>query len=90
MSATDQAAGDNTPRYQSTDVEDVEVLRYRRPGRFWMSVIFTLTVVALALAVNQIFRLGFFQMLTGNVGYRVLEANVRELLHNPGGQQSWC
>ncbi|MEQ8492603.1 MAG: DsbA family protein [Gammaproteobacteria bacterium] len=30
------------------------------------------------------------QMLTGNVGYRVLEANVRELLHNPGGQQSWC
>jgi predicted DsbA family dithiol-disulfide isomerase len=30
------------------------------------------------------------QMLTGNVGYRVLEANVRELLHHPSGQQSWC
>jgi predicted DsbA family dithiol-disulfide isomerase len=30
------------------------------------------------------------QTLTGNVGYRVLEANVRELLRNPAGQQSWC
>ncbi|MEQ8664058.1 MAG: DsbA family protein [Gammaproteobacteria bacterium] len=30
------------------------------------------------------------QVLTGNVGYRVLEANVRELLHHPEGQQSWC
>ncbi len=30
------------------------------------------------------------QMLTGNVGYRVLEANVRELLRHPEGQQSWC
>ena len=30
------------------------------------------------------------QRLTGNVGYRVIEANVRELLENPTGQQSWC
>jgi predicted DsbA family dithiol-disulfide isomerase len=30
------------------------------------------------------------QTLTGNVGYRVLEANVRELLRHPAGQQSWC
>jgi predicted DsbA family dithiol-disulfide isomerase len=30
------------------------------------------------------------QVLTGNVGYRVLEANIRELLHSPGEQQSWC
>ena len=30
------------------------------------------------------------QVLTGNVGYRVIEANVRELLRNPGDQQSWC
>lgn len=30
------------------------------------------------------------QILTGNVGYRVLEANVRELLRHPVGQQSWC
>jgi predicted DsbA family dithiol-disulfide isomerase len=30
------------------------------------------------------------QILTGNVGYRVLEANIRELLRSPNGQQSWC
>jgi predicted DsbA family dithiol-disulfide isomerase len=30
------------------------------------------------------------QRLTGNVGYRVLEANVRELLKRPAGQHSWC
>ena len=29
------------------------------------------------------------QMLTGNVGYRVIEANVRELLRAPAGA-SWC
>ena len=30
------------------------------------------------------------QRLNGNVGYRVIEANIRELLHNPLGEQSWC
>ena len=30
------------------------------------------------------------QVLTGNVGYRVLEANIRELLRSPSDQQSWC
>lgn len=30
------------------------------------------------------------QVLSGNVGYRVLEANVREALRQPGNQQSWC
>ncbi len=30
------------------------------------------------------------QRLTGNVGYRVIEANVRELLHNPKDVASWC
>jgi predicted DsbA family dithiol-disulfide isomerase len=30
------------------------------------------------------------QILTGNVGYRVLEANVRELLRSPADQSSWC
>ena len=30
------------------------------------------------------------QRLNGNVGYRVIEANIRELLHNPQGEQSWC
>lgn len=30
------------------------------------------------------------QRLNGNVGYRVIEANLRELLHNPPEEQSWC
>lgn len=30
------------------------------------------------------------QRLNGNVGYRVIEANIRELIHNPAGEQSWC
>lgn len=30
------------------------------------------------------------QRLTGNVGYRILEANVRELLERPEEQQTWC
>jgi predicted DsbA family dithiol-disulfide isomerase len=31
------------------------------------------------------------QKLYGNLGYRVIEANVRELLREPGvGEMSWC
>lgn len=30
------------------------------------------------------------QKLYGNVGYRIIEANVRELLDTPGGEASWC
>jgi predicted DsbA family dithiol-disulfide isomerase len=30
------------------------------------------------------------QRLNGNVGYRVIEANIRELLNTPPGEQSWC
>ncbi len=31
------------------------------------------------------------QLLYGNVGYRIIEVNVRELLHNPlHGEASWC
>lgn len=30
------------------------------------------------------------QKLYGNVGYRVLSANLRELLEQPGHQASWC
>jgi len=30
------------------------------------------------------------QTLAGNVGYRVLEANIRELLNAPPDQLSWC
>ncbi len=31
------------------------------------------------------------QRLYGNVGYRIIEANIRELLHNgASGEASWC
>lgn len=31
------------------------------------------------------------QLLYGNVGYRIIDANVRELLHDPDrGEASWC
>ncbi len=30
------------------------------------------------------------QRLTGNVGYRILEANIRELVESAPGQLSWC
>ena len=30
------------------------------------------------------------QRLNGNVGYRVIEANIRELLHNSPEEESWC
>ena len=30
------------------------------------------------------------QKLYGNVGYRVVSANLRELLEQPGHQASWC
>ena len=30
------------------------------------------------------------QRLNGNVGYRVIEANIRELINNPPSEQSWC
>ena len=30
------------------------------------------------------------QRLTSNVGYRIIEANIRELLEGAPGQLSWC
>lgn len=30
------------------------------------------------------------QMLYGNVGYRILQANIEELLRQPTGEASWC
>jgi predicted DsbA family dithiol-disulfide isomerase len=30
------------------------------------------------------------QRLTGNVGYRIIEANIRELLDSDPNQLSWC
>jgi predicted DsbA family dithiol-disulfide isomerase len=30
------------------------------------------------------------QVLYGNVGYRILSANIEELLKSPGSEASWC
>jgi predicted DsbA family dithiol-disulfide isomerase len=30
------------------------------------------------------------QRLNGNVGYRIMEASIRELLRTPVGEESWC
>lgn len=45
--------------------------------------------LAITVSPTLIFNEGR-QRLTGNVGYRVIEANVRELLRGPSGQHSWC
>jgi predicted DsbA family dithiol-disulfide isomerase len=44
---------------------------------------------AVTVSPTMIFNEGR-QRLNGNVGYRVIEANIRELLANPSGEQSWC
>lgn len=43
----------------------------------------------IAVSPTAVFNQGR-QRLTGNVGYRVLEANVAELLHGAADQASWC
>jgi len=30
------------------------------------------------------------QRLSGNVGYRIIEANIRDLIEGAPGQLSWC
>ncbi len=44
---------------------------------------------AVTVSPTMIFNEGR-QRLIGNVGYRVIEANIRELLNNPEDEQSWC
>jgi len=38
-------------------VEEVEVARYRKPGRLWTGAIFAMTLLAIGLAANEIFQL---------------------------------
>ncbi len=45
--------------------------------------------LAVSVSPTLIFNEGR-QRLNGNVGYRVIEANIRELLNNPRDEQSWC
>ncbi|MEQ9124975.1 MAG: TRAP transporter large permease subunit, partial [Alphaproteobacteria bacterium] len=53
--------------YETEAVDDIELSRYRKPGRFWTTVVFVMTLIALGLAINQIFHLKFFLAVTGNV-----------------------
>lgn len=54
-------------KYEVEELDDAELARYRKPGKFWTFVVFFMTVAALALATNEIFRLQFFKITTGNV-----------------------
>ena len=65
------------------------------------SIVWQVFLVALATDLERVAQLGVRasptldfnegrQRLTGNVGYRILEANIQELLRTPAGQQSWC
>ncbi len=49
------------------EVDDLETARYRRLPSFWMGVVVLLTAASVGLAVNQVFNLGFFQLILGNV-----------------------
>jgi TRAP transporter 4TM/12TM fusion protein len=49
----------------TSQVDDVEIARYRRPGQFWTTVIFVLTILSIVLAVNEMFQLGFFRLVLG-------------------------
>jgi TRAP transporter 4TM/12TM fusion protein len=46
-------------------IEDVEVARYRKPGPFWTGIIFAMTLLAIGLAVNEIFQLGLLKLASG-------------------------
>ena len=52
----------------STDqvVEDVEVSRYRKPRAFWTNLILALTLLAIAIAINELFQIGAIKMVIGN------------------------
>ena len=66
------ASGTSSPRLDEVDnpgeppAEDVEVARYRKPGPFWTNLIMALTLVAIAIAANELFQLGFIKAVIGH------------------------
>ena len=46
---------------------ETESSRYRSLGTTWTVIILVVTVVAVAIAVNQLFNLGFFKLTIGKV-----------------------
>ncbi|MEH6405451.1 MAG: TRAP transporter fused permease subunit [Sneathiella sp.] len=49
------------------EVEDLDTARYRSLPPLWQALALTLTVLAIFFAVNQLFHLGFFQLIVGKV-----------------------
>lgn len=49
------------------EVDDIETARYRRLPALWMGIVVLLTAASVGLAVNQVFHLGLFQLILGNV-----------------------
>lgn len=56
---TDTAPG------SSADVDDLDALRYRRLPPVWLAIICTLTTVAMLIAIDRMFNLGFFVTVFG-------------------------
>jgi predicted DsbA family dithiol-disulfide isomerase len=75
-----------------TDIDVVELKRVVESGEAHACLAADLAAAAksgVRASPTIIFNEGR-QILAGNVGYRVLEANIRELLRSPDEQQSWC
>jgi len=51
----------------ASDVDDLESQRYRSLSPFWMAVIMLVTAASIFVAINQLWNLGFFKLLIGNV-----------------------
>lgn len=74
------------------NVSRVEVERRLNDGSAYASLSLDLRTAAeqgITVSPTAVFNEGR-QRLTGNVGYRVLEANVAELLRQPAAEVSWC
>ena len=61
-----QPQTDTTENGGEPPAEDVEVARYRKPGPFWTNLIMALTLVAIAIAANELFQLGFIKAVIGH------------------------
>jgi len=52
---------------EGEQAEKLETQRYRSLDAFWMTVIFVLTAASILVAINQLWNLGTFKLLIGNV-----------------------
>ncbi len=63
---TEQAANEHQTPGPNDEVDDLELARYRQPGRYWVAIAFGGTVFSILLAINEIFRLPLFKWVLGN------------------------